>query len=140
VVERSLAIAAAAGVVSVVGIACGSRPETPRPLAEDFVEVDYPPPPAQVEEMTEKLAGRPECSWQDGYHEWSGRRYRWMPGEWVVVPADCVYAPPAVTWVQGNPARLYYTPPRWYRAGSTGSARPVACAAPTPCLSPPPPR
>jgi hypothetical protein len=135
--QRALLTLALAGPLV---LACGARAEAPRPLAEDFVEVEYPPPPAQVEEMTEELAGRPECSWQDGHYEWSGRRYRWHPGQWVVAPRDCVYAPAVVSWVKGKPARLYYTPPRWYRAGGAGLARPVPCADPTPCQSPPLPR
>jgi hypothetical protein len=116
-------------------LACGARREPPRLLAEDFVEVEYPPPPAQVEEMAEELAGRPECVWQDGHYEWSGRRYRWIAGQWVAPLPDCVYSPAAVTWVRGNPARLYYAPPRWYRAVASGSVRPVACATPTSCSS-----
>jgi hypothetical protein len=126
--------------VAAVALGCGARREAPHPVAEDFVEVEYPPPPAQVEEMVEELPGRPECTWQDGHYEWSGRRYRWTPGEWVVAPPGCVYTEAVVSWVRGTPARLYYTPPRWYRAGPSGSARPVACPAATPCLSPPPPR
>lgn len=127
-------------LLALLVVSCGARQQAPRLLGEDFIEVEYPPPPAQVEEMSEELAGRPECSWQDGYYEWSGRRYRWVPGQWVVEPKDCLYAPAAVLWAAGKPARLYYTPPRWYRADSASSARPVPCAAPAPCLSQPPPR
>lgn len=114
-------------------VACAGSREPPRPVADDFVEVEYPPPPAQVEELQEELAGRPECVWQDGHYEWAGRRYRWTPGEWVVPPEGCAYAPLAMTWVRGNPARLYYTPPRWYRADVSSGAPPAPCAAPTPC-------
>lgn len=138
VARRAGATLVALGVLGTFG--CGARPRTPAPLPEEFVEVDYPPPPAQVEELPEELPGRPECVWQDGHYQWSGRRYRWTPGLWVVPPGGCLYAPAVVSWSRGTPARLYYTPPRWYRGGSADGARPVACEAATPCLSPPPPR
>jgi release factor glutamine methyltransferase len=77
---RSIALIACSAAV-LGALACGARREPPRPVADDFIEVEYPPPPAQVEEMSEELAGRPECIWQDGHYEWSGRRYRWIPGQ-----------------------------------------------------------
>lgn len=135
----------AGALVLLGGAACGARREPPRPVADDFVAVEYPPPPAQVEEMSEELAGRPECIWQDGHYEWSGRRYRWIAGEWIVPPPGCAYAPAALTWSRTSPARLYYTPPRWYRtdadwlpAGENSeTSRPAPCALPIPCLTRP---
>jgi hypothetical protein len=112
-------------------IACGRAPEAQRPVAEEFVEVDYPPPPAQIEEREEKLAGRPDCTWLDGHYEWRGRRWQWVAGGFVVAPAGCSYAPGLSSWSRPPTPRLYYTPPRWYRA--SGQKEP--CPAPIPCLN-----
>ena len=109
-------------------VACSRAPQTVRPVAADFQEVAYPPPPAQVEEVSEELPGRPECSWLDGHYEWRGRKWIWLPGEWIVAPEDCTYAPGLVQWGSGANARLYYTPPRWYRAdGKTPCSAPASC-------------
>ncbi len=108
--------------------ACGRTPEPTRPVAEEFVEVGYPPPPAQIEERDAALAGRPECSWLDGHYEWRGRRWQWQSGKWVIPPPDCVYAPPGVSYSRPPDAKLYYTPPGWYpRSGKRDCAPAVPC-------------
>ena len=109
-------------------VACSRRPEAARPVAEEFVEVDYPPPPAQIEERDEGLAGRPECRWLDGHYEWRGKRWQWLPGSWVVAPSGCHYAPSLTRWSRPPGPRLYYTPPRWYRTDGI-----TACPPPTQC-------
>lgn len=114
-------------------LGCGRTPAPTRPVAEEFLEVDYPPPPAQIEEMAEELPGRPECEWLDGHYVFRGRRWQWVAGQWIVPPADCSYEPPRVSWSSGKSPRLYYTPPRWYRTDGK-----TACQAPLPCLSPSP--
>ncbi|MFO7179040.1 MAG: YXWGXW repeat-containing protein [Pseudomonadota bacterium] len=114
--------------------ACARQAEPARPVADQFIEVDYPPPPAEVEERDERLAGRPECVWMDGHWAWVGRRWRWTSGEWVVPPPGCLRAPPTLSWSRDTPARLYYTPPRWYRPSAEDPARAEPCAAPIPCL------
>lgn len=98
----------------------------------------YPPPPAQVEEMSESLEGHPECRWLDGHYEWRGRRWLWVSGEWVVPPAGCRYEPGVLDWGTGDPPKLYYTPPRWYAPGKVaGAGRDVDCPPATSCQSGP---
>lgn len=109
--------------------ACSRTPEAARPVAEEFVEVGYPPPPAQIEELQAELPGRPECRWLDGHYEWRGRRWQWQPGKWIVPPRDCAYAPASVSYSRPPNAKLYYAPPRWYPL--TGK-RP--CDAVVPCI------
>jgi len=110
--------------------ACGRAPEAARPVADEFVEVDYPPPPAQIEEREETLAGRPECRWLNGHYQWRGRRWQWVEGTWIVPPAGCSYALALSSYSRPPAARLYYTPPRWYRADGK-----APCPAPIPCLN-----
>ncbi|HEY8945174.1 MAG TPA: hypothetical protein VIM73_12975, partial [Polyangiaceae bacterium] len=93
---------------------CGARVEPARPVGKEFIEVDYPPPPAQIEEMTETLAGRPDCRWMDGSYSWQGRRWEWSGGRWVVPPAGCAHFPGTLFWSKPPKARLYYTPAGWY--------------------------
>jgi hypothetical protein len=109
-------------------VACSRKLEAARPVAEEFVEIDYPPPPAQIEERDEELAGRPDCRWLDGHYEWRGKRWQWLPGSWIVPPNGCSYAPGLASWSKPPSSRLYYTPPRWYRADGK-----AACPAPIQC-------
>ena len=92
------------GLLSVLLLACGSTPTPTRPVGNEFIEVDYPPPPAQIEEFTEELAGRPECKWLDGYYAWQGRRWEWIPGLWVVPPLACARAPGSLAWLPRDSA------------------------------------
>jgi hypothetical protein len=110
--------------------ACGRAPEAARPVAEEFVEVEYPPPPAQIEEREPNLAGRPDCSWLDGHYEWRGRRWQWQAGKWIVAPRSCAYAPPTVSFGRPPNARLYYTPPRWYPLSGKGPCDAVVACIP----------
>jgi hypothetical protein len=119
-------------------LACGSRTIASRPVGSEFIEVDYPPPPARIEEIPEQLAGRPDCRWMDGFFSWQGRRWEWNPGRWVVAPAGCERAPGALNWSRQDPPRLYYTPPYWYAADASGTLSQRPCAAPIPCQTPPP--
>jgi hypothetical protein len=117
--------------LSIVLAGCSKTPAPARPVAEEFVEVGFPPPPAEVEEREAELAGRPECTFVDGHHEWRGKRWQWQRGEWVVPPAGCSYALGLLMWSRPPNPRLYYTPPRWYPASGKGR-----CDAPTSCETP----
>lgn len=119
----------------VLGMSCGPRAEPSRPVGSEFVEVDYPPPPAQIEEMTEALPGRPECSWMDGSYVWQGRRWEWISGQWVVPPQGCARAPGTVFWSKPPEARLYYTPPSWYPTNASRRAEQAPCPPAVPCLN-----
>lgn len=117
-------------------VSCGSAPQAARPVANEFVEVEYPPPPAQIEETDEALPGRPECIWLHGFYDWRGRRWQWQPGLWLVPPAACSYAPASLVWSRGSAPRLYYTPPRWYPSSATTTSTRNTCAPAIPCLTP----
>ena len=125
--------------LAALAVACGSSTPLPPtgphpPHVQEFVQVDFPPPPAQIEEIPEHVANAPECVWVDGYYAWEERRFTWHPGQWVL-PADGGYYAPAITaWSRVGEPRLYYTPPRWYRddaLGKTGAA--ALCPVPRTC-------
>ena len=116
-------------------LACASTevrtvPTGPHPSVAKPIEVDYPPPPAKVEEVT--TPPRPSCAWRDGYWDWVGRRWDWVPGVWVVPPPGCYYAPHVgLVWLpEHQGSRLFYTQPRWYRSGGgvAGCDEPAPCA------------
>lgn len=118
-------------------VGCGGglalAPSGPHPLhIQEFVEVDYPPPPNQVEEIPESVEGEPDCVWTDGHYDWDGS-WMWRPGRWVLPPEDCYYAPPVVAWSKTRDPKLYYSPPRWYReeASTLPEARAVCSPPPT---------
>ncbi len=120
-------------------LACATTTElvpkgTHPPHLQEFVEVEYPPPPAQIEEITPRHPADPDCAWLDGYPTWLGRRWVWQPGHWVRPIEGCYYAPPVVAWSKAGEPRLYYSPPRWYRDGALAMSGPSAfCAAPPDC-------
>lgn len=120
-------------VLSFLVVAC-SRDVTPtRPVGREFIEVDYPPPPAQIEEIPKELAGHPECSWEDGYYVWQGRRWSWTSGQWVIPPTGCVRAPGSLTWAERGEPKLYYTPPYYYAKDLELTSKPGVCPDPVPC-------
>lgn len=101
--------------------------------ATDLTIVDFPPPPAKVEETGR--APRSECAWQDGHWSWVGRRWEWIDGAWVIPPSGCYYAPAVImVWVSSDRgALLYYGTPRWYRTGGgSGKSKPT-CGQPVVC-------
>lgn len=123
----ALVLAACGGSTRLV--AKGPHP----PHVQEFVSVPFPPPPAQVEAIPDGKSDA-RCAWVDGHHDWDGRRWTWRAGRWVVPAASCYYASPVIAWSKSTDARLYYTPPRWYRedAGEL-SERAGACPAPPTC-------
>jgi len=95
--------------------ACGSSlpdPQSTTHLANDFVEVPYPPPAALVEVVPD----RPDhhALWVDGNWVWRGRYYVWQRGGWVHAPADAAYA----SWQAylTRDGRLLFAPATWYDA------------------------
>ena len=103
------------------------------PHIQDFVEVPYPPPPAQVEELDEAHSN-PNCAYVSGHYEFEGRRWVFHPGRWVQPPADCYYAPAVIAWSKGGDDRLYYTPPRWYHDDAEARSEALAvCKDPPAC-------
>ena len=99
---------------------------------QEFIAVPYPPPPAEVEELTYRNV-RDECAWVDGYYGWQGH-WVWHHGGWVVPQLGCYYAPAVVAWSKAGEPRLYFTPPRWYRdEAATLSENEAVCPAPQAC-------
>jgi hypothetical protein len=84
---------------------------------QEYITVEFPPPPAQIEEIPEQLSDQSECVWVDGYWHWRGR-WVWIPGRWVMAPEGCYRAPAVVEWGKTREPRLNYSPPRWYREGA----------------------
>jgi hypothetical protein len=130
-------------VVAVVAVAsfvaCGSStqlaPKGPHPPhVQEFQLVEFPPPPAQIEEIPEAIESAPDCVWVDGYYAWEERRFAWHPGQWVLPTEGCYYAPPVTAWSRVGEPRLYYTPPRWYHDDALGRSGPDAlCPVPKTC-------
>lgn len=120
-------------LISALLVACGRTVTPTLPVGREFIEVDFPPPPAQIEEFPESLAGKPECSWEDGSYAWQGRRWSWVPGRWVIPPSGCARAPGALTWAERGEAKLYYTPPYYYAKAIELASQPGICPEPTPC-------
>jgi hypothetical protein len=110
-------------------VATGPHP----PHIQDFVEVPYPPPPAQVEEIQAAHSDL-SCAYVSGHYEFETRRWLFRPGRWVRIPADCYYAPPLIAWSKSGDNRLYYTPPRWYRDDADARSEALAvCKDPEAC-------
>ncbi len=105
--------------------------------AESFL-VDYPPPPAEVEEVGPDPGG--SCVWVDGHWDWTGRRWRWREGGWFTPPSGCYHSTPMLVFLPGvSASALYFWPPRWY---PLPERKGQACDAPRPCSGgkAPPPR
>lgn len=134
-----LAGASLLGAGSVL-VACGaSTPVVPKgphpPHIQEFIEVPYPPPPAQVEEIPNGVSDA-SCAWVDGYYAWEGRRWEWQAGRWVRPVAGCYYAGPVVAWSKAGGERLYFTPPRWYKEDAAELSEQAAlCPSPPTCRS-----
>ena len=81
-------------IVACAAACAASLPAPPlaAPPRSAFVDVPYPPPPAQVERVPNRP--RSDAVWVDGSWEWSGRLWRWKDGGWFAPPAPGVkYAP-----------------------------------------------
>ena len=100
------------------------------------------PPPAEVECVPPQP--REECVWVDGSWRYAGRRWEWLPGAWLIPPANCYYAEAYARWLPGgaspkraskedNGDRLFYFPASWYpdKAGQK-CAEPKICLEATP--------
>jgi hypothetical protein len=118
----------AASVLAACAGADPGVPHHPQPPFAAAVRVPMPPPPAQIESLSQEPPG-PDCRWVDGQWAWTSQRWDWWPGGWIQPPPDCRHSLPSLTWVdeQGTPA-LYYRPGRWYSVNE-----PKACPNPAPC-------
>ncbi|MBL8178039.1 MAG: YXWGXW repeat-containing protein [Bryobacterales bacterium] len=55
-----------------------------------------PPPPAAYRVHAHRVAPAPGYVWVDGYHDWRGARYVWVPGSWMRPPHG------RAVWVPGR--------------------------------------
>src|SRR5260221_13496823 len=107
---------------------CGPRLPEPPPTAQPssaLIEVDYPPPPARVE----FLPAQPSDGtvWVKGEWLWSGRRWAWRPGMWVVALPDARYARRVL--VRRGDGKLFFAPGVWRdEEGREGPAPPEKVA------------
>jgi hypothetical protein len=133
--KNALVVAVTAASFAACGSSTNLAPKGPHPPhVQEFVLVDFPPPPAQVEEIPESLASGPDCVWVDGHYAWEDRRFAWHPGQWVMPAEGCYFAPAVTAWSRTREPRLYYTPPRWYREDALGKSGAAAfCPVPRTC-------
>ncbi len=117
--------------------ACGGPhlitvPSGPQPAQAAPVSVDYPPPPAKIEEIALSQRSNNPCVWRDGYWDWTGRRWEWQAGRAVLAPAGCHFAEPKRQWTTES---LTFYRPAWYpdpaQTPAPKSCTEVAC---TPAL------
>jgi hypothetical protein len=127
-------LVAGCGVLAACGASTPLVPKGPHPPhIQEFVEVAYPPPPAQVEEIRSSAKDK-SCDWLDGHYQWEGRRWEWQAGRWVRPAAGCYYAGPVVAWSKAGEGRLYFTPPRWYKDNAAELSEQAAlCPEPPTC-------
>ena len=106
---------AACGGPKLVTVPSGAQPAQATPVL-----VDYPPPPAKIEEIRISHGSKGACVWRDGYWDWTGGRWEWQDGRPVLPVKGCVYADPRLVWTTDS---LSFYRPVWY---------------PDPALKPPP--
>jgi hypothetical protein len=68
-------------------------PVATQPVTQEVL-VTQAPPPVRVETRT--VAPGPRYVWTNGYWQWTGASYAWVPGHWVERPR------PAAVWVEGH--------------------------------------
>jgi hypothetical protein len=96
--------------------ACGGPrlvtvPTGPQPASAPRVKVDYPPPPAKIEEIRIAHGSAGGCVWRDGYWDWTGGRWEWQEGRPVLPVKGCLYADAKLAWSADS---LSFYRPAWY--------------------------
>jgi hypothetical protein len=102
--------------VSLTLVACGGShlvtvPSGPQPPKAQPISVDFPPPPAKIEEIPLSHRSGNQCVWRDGFWDWTGRRWEWQAGRAVLVPAGCRFAEAKLVWTTDS---LSFYRPAWY--------------------------
>lgn len=75
--------------------------------ATRYDDVRVAPPAPRFERAP---AARNGFLWQQGYWDWRGRRYEWVPGVWIAERPGYVYSRPQ--WVERG-GRWVFEQPRW---------------------------
>lgn len=96
--------------------ACGGSrlvtvPSGPQPAKAQPVSVDFPPPPAKIEEIPISHRAANGCVWRDGFWDWTGRHWEWQAGRAVLPPPHCHFAEAKLTWSADS---LSFYRPAWY--------------------------
>ena len=103
----SLALSTVAcGGAHLVTVPSGAQPEQAAP-----VSVDFPPPPAKIEEIPLSHRSNNRCVWRDGFWDWTGRRWEWQAGRAVLSPPGCHFAQAKLEWTADS---LSFYRPAWY--------------------------
>ena len=102
--------------LSLLAVACGSPrlvtvPTGPQPAQAAPIKVDYPPPPAKIEEVAIARGSGGKCVWRDGYWDWTGGRWEWQDGRAVIPAEGCLYAEAKLSWTTDS---LSFYRPAWY--------------------------
>ena len=116
--------------------ACGgprlvTAPGGPQPASAPAIRVDYPPPPAKLEEIPLSHDGHNPCVWRDGYWDWTGRRWEWQTGRAVIPAAGCLFAEAKLAWSTDS---LSFYRPAWYPDPAHGP--PVKTCTEVACIPP----
>jgi hypothetical protein len=115
----ALSLLGACGGVHLITVPSGPQPEKAQP-----VTVDYPPPPAKLEEIPLSPRSGNACVWRDGYWDWTGRRWEWQAGRAVIPSVGCRFAEPKLQWTTES---LSFYRPAWYPDPAQTPA-PKSCA------------
>ncbi len=105
---------AAAAALLIAGCASSRLVTVPRgaqPAQAKAVSVDFPPPPAKIEEIALSHRSTNRCVWRDGFWDWTGRRWEWQTGRAVLSPTGCYFAEAKLEW--GTDSLSFYRP-AWY--------------------------
>ncbi len=86
-------------------------PRGPQPEQAKAVSVDFPPPPAKIEEIPLSHRAHNRCVWRDGFWDWTGRRWEWQVGHAVLSPEGCYFAQAKLEWGTDS---LSFQRPAWY--------------------------
>lgn len=103
--------AAALWLAGCAGAYLVTAPSGPQPATAQPVRVDFPPPPAKIEEIPLSRRSGNRCVWRDGYWDWTGRRWEWQSGRAVVPAPGCRLAEGKLEWTADF---LTFYRPAWY--------------------------
>jgi hypothetical protein len=106
-----------------------TAPSGPQPAGAQPLRVDYPPPPAKIEEIALSHRSKNPCLWRDGYWDWTGRRWEWQAGRAVLAAPGCYFAQAKLHWTTNF---LSFYRPAWYpdpaRSPPALACAEIACA------------